>query len=212
MPQISTKTRLLDAAESLFSQQGFSSTSMRAITTLAKANLAAANYHFGSKEALLGAVLDRRLVPLNQLRRERIDDVLRAAETANTPPAASALLRAFIEPTMAFRCDQSGSSDFISIIGRSLTAADPVVREHFIERVQPLLNKLHSALCIALPQLPAELIFTRLFFVMGAMGHCICFAGISSVFKAHLDCNPEDSRAMTDKLLAFVTAGLEAPC
>lgn len=212
MSQIDTKTRLLDAAESLFSMHGFSNTSMRAITTQASANLAAANYHFGTKEALLSAVLDRRLLPLNQQRSERIDQVLAAADAASSQPASADLLRAFIEPTMAFRCDESGSSDFVNIIGRSLTSADPVVRDLFIERVRPLLNKLHQSLCLALPQIPAELIFIRLFFAMGAMGHCICFSGIASIFKSHKSCNPEDKESLTDNLLAFVTAGLEAPC
>ena len=50
-----TRARILDAAEALFIEQGFVATSMRAITTRAGVNLAAAHYHFGSKEGLLGA-------------------------------------------------------------------------------------------------------------------------------------------------------------
>ena len=53
MSQISTKDRILDAAEVLFARDGFHFASMRSITTEAQANLAAVNYHFGSKEALL---------------------------------------------------------------------------------------------------------------------------------------------------------------
>ena len=61
-----TKDRILDAAESLFADRGFGATSMRAITSAADANLAAVNYHFGSKESLIEAVFARRLGPLNR--------------------------------------------------------------------------------------------------------------------------------------------------
>src|SRR3954471_6891345 len=63
-----TKARMLDAAEALFMEHGFEATSMRAITAAAAVNLAAVNYHFGSKEELFEAVLTRRLDPMNQHR------------------------------------------------------------------------------------------------------------------------------------------------
>ena len=56
-----TKTRILDAAEALFTEHGYEATSMRQLTAAAGANLAAVNYHFGSKEELFQAVLTRRL-------------------------------------------------------------------------------------------------------------------------------------------------------
>ena len=54
-----TKTDILDAAELLFSQYGFTQTSMREITTQANVNLASVNYHFGSKKNLIQSVLKR---------------------------------------------------------------------------------------------------------------------------------------------------------
>ena len=47
-----TKDKILDAAEALFMEHGFEATSLRAITATAGVNLAAVNYHFGSKEEL----------------------------------------------------------------------------------------------------------------------------------------------------------------
>ena len=63
-----TKARILDAAEELFMEHGFEATSLRQITATARVNLAAVNYHFGSKEDLFEAVLTRRLDPMNQER------------------------------------------------------------------------------------------------------------------------------------------------
>jgi AcrR family transcriptional regulator len=60
--QHDTKQRILNAAEYLFSHEGFHGTSLRAITGKAAVNLASVNYHFGSKELLLEEVLKRRLI------------------------------------------------------------------------------------------------------------------------------------------------------
>ena len=211
MEQADTKTRLLNAAERLFSQQGFANTTMRAITSLAEANLAAVNYHFGSKEDLLQAVLERRLLPLNQLRRERIEQTLADARESGRLPRVEALLRAFIEPTMAFRCQQSGSRDFVTLIGRALNSADLAVRERFLALVRPLFESWHQALCLALPQHPPELILTRLFFAMGAIGHCLCFGGLDQ-FPHLTACDEGEEDVLCEQLITFVTAGLEAPC
>ena len=58
-----TPTRILEAAERLFLQHGFAATSMRMITAEAEVNLAAVNYHFGSKDALIEAHAVDRAVP-----------------------------------------------------------------------------------------------------------------------------------------------------
>ncbi len=52
-----TRESLLDAAEEVFSQQGFEGASVRAITQRAGANLGAITYHFGSKQALFESVI-----------------------------------------------------------------------------------------------------------------------------------------------------------
>ncbi|MEJ2200328.1 MAG: TetR family transcriptional regulator, partial [Desulfuromonadaceae bacterium] len=90
MGQPDTKERILDAAEELFARQGFHATSLRAITGGAQVNLAAVNYHFGSKDGLLEAVFSRRLTPLNQERQRRLEAVREAARAAGTPPQAEA--------------------------------------------------------------------------------------------------------------------------
>ena len=74
---IDTRSRILDAAESLFMEYGFDGTSMRLITGQAGVNLAAINYHFGSKELLFQEVFRRRLTDLNR-RRIAVLDALEA--------------------------------------------------------------------------------------------------------------------------------------
>lgn len=58
-----TITRILSAAESHFALHGFFASSLRQIMREAQVNVAAAHYHFGSKEALFLAVIHRRIAP-----------------------------------------------------------------------------------------------------------------------------------------------------
>ena len=64
MAQKDTVERILDAAEILFAERGFAETSLRTITSAAGVNLAAVNYHFGSKKALIQAVFVRFIDPV----------------------------------------------------------------------------------------------------------------------------------------------------
>ena len=90
-----TKDRILDAAEALFMTHGYEATSLRAITAAAEANLAAANYHFGSKEELFEAVLTRRLDPMNQRRVALLTTLEERAAPA--PVASERILSALLE-------------------------------------------------------------------------------------------------------------------
>src|SRR5215475_7182897 len=96
--QATTKDRILDAAEKLFAMNGFEATSLRQITAEAGVNLAAVNYHFQSKEALLGAVFSRRVVPVNRRRIELLN-ALEAAAGAEGP-ALDSILEALFRPVI----------------------------------------------------------------------------------------------------------------
>jgi AcrR family transcriptional regulator len=57
-PDVNTKKALLLAAMEVFADKGFDSATVRDICGLAKANVAAVNYHYGSKDGLYAAVLE----------------------------------------------------------------------------------------------------------------------------------------------------------
>src|SRR3546814_5884879 len=111
----STKERLLTAAEDLFAQFGFAGTSLSQVTTRADVNIAAVNYHFGSKENLVNEVFRRRLDELGQKRLEALDK----AQTQAGPDLES-VLAAFIEPALALTLDRhGGGSAFVRVLARA---------------------------------------------------------------------------------------------
>lgn len=91
-----TQERILDAAESLFARQGVSATSLRSITTRAGVNTAAIHYHFGSKQALVSAILTRRIAPLSQERIKRLEQLEIRYHDEAIP--AELLVEAFVVP------------------------------------------------------------------------------------------------------------------
>ena len=82
MAQSETVERILDAAEHLFAEKGFAETSLRLITSKAGVNLAAVNYHFGSKKALIQAVFVRFLNPFVHSLEQELDRLRLAGEDA----------------------------------------------------------------------------------------------------------------------------------
>src|SRR6187431_254467 len=105
-----TKTRILDAAEELFMDHGFEATSLRSLTASASVNLAAVNYHFGSKEELFQAVLTRRLDPIDRLERE----------SAGKAIACEKILFAMLIPALRLARDEAlGGKHFLRLVGRA---------------------------------------------------------------------------------------------
>lgn len=205
-----TKTRLLDVAEQLFATVGFHPVSVRQLTGAAGVNLAAVNYHFGSKEALLEAVFDRRLIPLNELRRQNLAEVRQTAAAAGIRPEVRAVLCAFIEPTMTFRESDPGAEAFIRLVGRALAEPDDTIRNTFMARMGPLFTLLFETLADALPHLPRNDLFWRLNFSLGAMSQTMCMAGRFRIVPAGVELST-DTAALTAMLLSFITHGMEAP-
>ena len=125
-PAVSSRQRLLDAAEELFAEAGFNGVSVRQIVDRAKVNLGAIPYYFGSKENLFKEVLLRRASPLREERRRLMDELLR-----RTPePSLEELLWVLLEP--AFRTSRENDA-FRRLLGRASMDPTPEVRRLMVE-------------------------------------------------------------------------------
>lgn len=211
MSELGTKEKILNTAEHLFARDGFHLTSLRDITKEAGVNLAAVNYHFGSKEALLQSVLERRLLPLNQIRRERIEKVRDEALKRRQRPRVRDVMLAFLEPTLRFRDSGPEAKDFIAIVGRAMHEPDNTIRNTFFKLVWPLFILLNETLSQALPELPRNVFFWRLLFSLGAMDLSMHVTKIrfaeSEKFTDIIDRTDTDS--LIDMIVNYVTRGME---
>ena len=209
MSQPDTKQRILDAAEHHFARDGYHGTSLRTITAAADANLAAVNYHFGSKQSLLEAVIERRLSPLNKIRLGRLESLLLRAEQASEVPSCREILRTFIEPTLHLRRQGSDTEDYIALIGRILAEPRGVAMAIFMRHMAPLMNRLFQALELSLSELSRQTLFWRLHFAIGSLSHIMRCHERYAMVPEDVDIDmPVDN--LVELFLDFASAGMEA--
>lgn len=208
---LSTRERILVTAERLFAEAGIGATSLRAITTAAGVNLAAVNYHFGSKDALVEAVYRRHLEPLNAARMQNLEQLELAA--GDQPPDVETIVRAFVEPLVEqARTGRSGAV-LTRLLAQSLHEAAGYVERFYARENDAVLQRYRDAMQRAIPVLSPDEICWRLNFMLGTLHNAFLDAGLLKLL-AHDDTAPrtEASPEVTlTQLIPFLVAGLTAP-
>jgi AcrR family transcriptional regulator len=203
-----TKERILDVAEGLFAQDGFEGTSLRAITTRAGVNLAAVNYHFQSKDALIRAVIARRIAPVNAKRLARLDAIEAAA--GDGPPPIGPLIEAFVRPVIEIR---SCAKEFAPIMGRVFSENAEFAERFFREHLSAVAQRFTAAFERAVPGLGREEVLWRAFFMIGSMALTLVLGDLLKLFSGGL-CRPDDvdgnvKRMVTVFTTVFLTSHVE---
>lgn len=205
-----TKSRILDAAEELFMEHGFEATSLRLITTAAAVNLAAVNYHFGSKEELFQAVLTRRLDPMNRDRMQLLSNFELAA--AGKALTCEKILAAMFIPAMKLARDQErGGKNFLRLLGRAYADPAPFIREFLSGQYSEMIGRFRTAFSNALPHIPREELSWRLHYVMGALSYTLAGADVLKVFGQYHPDEATNDELLLRRLAPFLAAGLRAP-
>lgn len=171
--QFSTKDRILSAAEELFAQHGFSGTSLRQVTGRADVNIAAVNYHFGSKENLVNEVFRRRMDEMSAQRLEALKVALQ-----EHPGELEPILAAFIEPALAVARQGQGGAAFVRVIARAYAEKNDGLRKFLSERYGHVLRDFARAMGSCLPGLNKEELYWRLDFLAGALTYAMADFGL----------------------------------
>ncbi|MDX1982511.1 MAG: TetR family transcriptional regulator [Bryobacteraceae bacterium] len=202
MPAADTKDRILDAAEKLFANHGYDATSVRAIATAAGVNLAAINYHFQSKDALLHAVYARRAGPVNARRLELLDEFEAAA--GGRPLTPELILEAFLQP-IAELGDRVGHIPRM-MVRLQYVEQGPTFEKVFETHFRPMFMRFFQALKRALPGLGEDELFWRLQFTVGAFAH-IMASGFALKMRGRKKAGAEQ---LQRQLIAYASAGFRA--
>ena len=203
-----TRSRILDAGERLFMEHGFDGTSMRMITSQAGVNLAAVNYHFGTKELLIQEVFRRRLTHLNQSRLAALDQL--EAEAAGAPIKPSRIVDAFFGTALRMAADvEGGGHTFMCLLGRTYTEPNEFVRQFLAEEYAECVERFLAALYRALPEVDRNEILWRFHFMMGAMSYAIAGTDALQLVTGKFD--DENPFRLAPRLMSFLLGGLRAP-
>ncbi|WP_109478385.1 TetR/AcrR family transcriptional regulator [Paraburkholderia sp. C35] len=204
-----TKSRILDAAETLFIECGYEAMSLRQITSKAEVNLAAVNYHFGSKEALMHAMLSRRLDLLNQERLkllDRFDALLGPRLTCEHVLGAM-----FIPALRVSRDTRIAGKAFLRLLGRAYTDPSPFIRDFLNAHYASVAERFFEAFQRALPHLPREELGWRLHFAIGALSGVLAGAETDSLITEFSQGKSMNDLQLIARLATLIVSALKAP-
>jgi AcrR family transcriptional regulator len=122
-----TRTAILTAAERLYADRGFGDVTLRDIVAAADVNLAAVNYHFGSKDELIAELFVTRSLATN---RERLNELKTAEEAGGGRASIDSILRALVGPTLrgCLGPDRERSTAARFMIRASIESVPPIRR------------------------------------------------------------------------------------
>ena len=200
-----TRNHILNVAEQLFSEQSLSRTSLRAITAAAQVNLAAVHYHFGSKEALVYAIFERRLKPMNAERLHRLDTL----EVQYRPVPLAALIRSFVAPPLELSRDRAhGGEHFIRLLGRTYTEPTEFLQDHVRTLYESVSDRYQAAFNATLPELDPRELYWRLHFMVGTLAYCMSGPNTMRLIASSHLTEDDNTPALIERLTRFLIGGL----
>ena len=200
-----TKEKLMDAAEKLFARRGFHGTSLRDITSAAGVDLALVNYHFGSKQQLLAAVIERRGQVLNDRRRQRLSEIrLKAAPEA---PSTEDLIASFLDPLLEL-LEHAGPGwhsyfSLLAYVNNSPEWGQKLMSKTFDAVVREFIQALRDSL----PGAATEDILWGYNFLTGSLTLSLAETGRLDVLSDGL-CRSNDVQSLQQRLGRYAAAGM----
>lgn len=200
--QSDARTRLLDATEKVLLEDGLSALSVRRITSLAGMNVNAVNYSFGSKDALLRALMHRIMGPALAQRARRVDEV-----TQTPGHTVQDLVLAFLEPQLHAGSQQAML--FIELGIKPRLAGDERFEQTREDIVQSGIGQMVAALSSLLPEIPTSVIALRVETMLGmSLVHVLGRTHLADKYGLIAG---ENEQHLTDDVVRFFSAALAAP-
>lgn len=206
IPTEGAKLKLVEAAECLFAERGFEAVSVRDITRAAGTNVAAVNYHFGSRDGLVAVVMARYILPVMDERLARLDQAER--DRAGKALPVEEILEALVRPlvTQVRRSDHSEKL-FCKLLGRLFSLHDQAMPPELEARFSQIMTRFMRAVGKSLPTLDPETVAWRLHFVSGGMIHLLSHVDKLQRFSHGQSGAPSFEKTLT-RFIRFAAAGM----
>lgn len=200
-----TRSRILRAAEKIFARGGYRAMTLREVTNEADVNLAAVNYHFGSKTNLMHALIHERFDPINRRRLQLLDEQIQTH--APQPVSLEAIFDALFRPLFTgLESAPVKETTPMQIIGRALTEPADFMRSLHKELFAELSARFMHEIQRACPDLSEAQLQYRFFLSISTMiGTVIQQVGLETISGGKLDGSNLDR--IRKELLAYVVAG-----
>lgn len=206
-----TKERILLAAQKLFAERGFESVSLRNITTEALANVAAVNYHFGSKEALIDEVITQHTMPVMRERMRLLDEAEQKFQIGVVPVDVilDALMRPFLTVLMKSGEGSEERELYCKFMGRCMAERSDKIPAQALRMSQRVVKRITTLLSDVIPDVEPEVLSWRLHFCFGVMAHTLMNEDqLKTVTKG--ECGDPDFETTLQRMIDYCKGGLKA--
>src|ERR1700746_3056809 len=207
MPSDQTRTAILAAAERLYAERGFSDVTLRDIVAEANVNLAAVNYHFGSKDELIAELFVTRSLALN---RERLRELRAAEDRGGGRAELSEILGALIGPSLrgCLGPERKRSTAARFMIRASIESVPPIrrIRNREIDH----LRKFVAAMRRALPDRAEVELYWGLHFAL-AMAQQTVRDSERLTKLSDSQCDLDDVEAVIERVVQVAVMALAGP-
>ena len=202
-----TRSAILAAAERLYADRGFGDVTLRDIVAEANVNLAAVNYHFGSKDELIAELFVTRSIATN---RERLRELKAAEEMGGGRAPIDAILRALIGPTLrgCLGPENQRSTAARFMIRASIESVPPIRR--IKNREIDHLRKFAAAMRRSLPDRSDEEIYWGLHFAL-AMAHHTIRESERLIKLSEGKCDLDDVESIVERVVGMAVMALAGP-
>src|SRR6202166_265026 len=204
MPSDHTRTAILAAAERRYADRGVGDVTLRDIVAAAGVNLAAVNYHFGSKDELIAELFVTRSIATN---RERLNELKLAEEAGGGRADIDVILRALVGPTLrgCLGPERERSTAARFMIRASIESVPPIRR--IKNREFDHLRKFAAAMRRSLPDRSEVELYWGLHFALAMAHHTIRESERLTKLSEGL-CDLNDVAAITEGVVAVSVMAL----
>jgi AcrR family transcriptional regulator len=197
---------LIEAAEALFAEHGWNAVGIRTIAARANVSLASLNYHFGTKEKLLGELFANRAKFIVAERDRLLEEVL-----ASDEPTLERVIEAYLRGALTFEEKTGfGGRAFCKLRARLSLESEALSQSIMSAAFDESGRRYLSVLQQLLPDLPEKDLFWRFHFLLGSMTYTMAESGrISSMTRGR--CDPSDMPEALRQMVPYIAAGFRAP-
>jgi len=208
MQYTGTAANIVRAAETLFAEQGFTDTTVRQITARADVNLAAVNYHFGSKKGLIQAVAEKFLGPLCLNIEQALEQRLAASsQSVSLEEMLEILMRALLGVN---RDNDHALSVFMRLLDLAYMKHQEDLRDFLIERYGSRVQQFISLVRSDAAPMEDDEFFWRLHFLLGSITFTLSnFHTLNAIERKEFESGAEVERIL-HRMVPVLTAGLQA--
>lgn len=204
-----TAQSIVRAAEILFAENGFAETTVRQITTKAEVNLAAINYHFGSKKGLVLAVAEKFLVPLCHHVEAALDERLHASESrVSLEEALEIMMRAFL---LVNQDNHQALPVFMRLLDLAYMKNQEDLRDFLVERYGQRLSQLVRLIREDAAPMEDDEFHWRLHFLLGSITFTLSnYQTIRALEKKEFLCGDAEVEQTLHRMIPVLAAGFQA--